>query len=159
MHQSLSLRVVILSPQNWKMYPIPILFMKITKNIWNCSERMNTINILSLPPKALRVFTNVLTPPFKYLRSKGHLPVKVIDESLFLRDTFEICFKIIRATIAALRELGFTIHPEKSVLVPSQQTFLGFVLNSFKMTITLWLRKGNNPFTLFARISFQITKQ
>ena len=98
---------------------------------------MNTINILSLPPKALRVFTNVLTPPFKYLRSKGHLPVKVIDESLFLLDTFEICFKIIRATIAALRELGFTIHPEKSVLVPSQQTFLGFVLNSFKMTITL----------------------
>ena len=25
------------------------LFMKITKNIWNCSGRKNTINILSLP--------------------------------------------------------------------------------------------------------------
>ena len=33
---------------------------------------------------------------------------------------------------------GFTIHPEKSVLVPTQQiTFLGFVIDSIKMTITM----------------------
>ena len=72
-----------------------------------------------------------LTPPFKYLRAKGHLSVKYIDDSLFLEDTSEICFKIIRATAAVS---GFTIHPDKSVLVPSRQTmFLGFVINSFKM--------------------------
>ena len=42
----------------------------------------------------------------------------------------------IRATVALLRELGFTIHPEKSVLVPTQQIiFLGFVIDSVKMTI------------------------
>ena len=29
-------------------------------------------------------------------------------------------FKDIRATVARLRELGFTIHPEKLVLVPTQ---------------------------------------
>ena len=48
------------------------------------------------------------------------MPVKYVDDTLFLGEIFEICFKIIRATVAVLRELGFTIDPEKSVLVPSQ---------------------------------------
>ena len=49
---------------------------------------------------ALRIFTNFLTPPFKYLTSEGHLFIKHIDESPFLGQTFEICFKLIRATVA-----------------------------------------------------------
>ena len=69
---------------------------------------------------AIRVFTKVLTPPFKYLRSKRHLSVKCTDDSLILGETFEAFFKNIRATVALLRKLGFTIHPEKSVLVPTQ---------------------------------------
>ena len=86
----------------------------------------------------VRVFTKVLTPQFKYLRSKGHLSIKYIAKSLLLGETFEICFNNIRATVALLRELGFTIHPEKSVLVPIKQIiFLGFVIDSEKMTITL----------------------
>ena len=35
---------------------------------------------------AVRVFKKVLTPPFKHLRSKGHLSVKYIDDSLLLGD-------------------------------------------------------------------------
>ena len=102
---------------------------------------------------ALRVFTNVLTPPFKYLRPKGHLSVKNMDESLFLRETFEICFKITRATVAVLWELGFTIHPEKSVLVPAQQTmFLGFVIISLKMTINLTEERAKSIYTLCQNI-------
>ena len=102
---------------------------------------------------ALRVFTNVLTPPFKYLRSKGHLSIKYIDRSLFLGETFEICFKIIIATVAVLRELGFTIHPEKSVLVPSQQSmFVGFEINSFKMAITLTEERKQFIYTLCQNI-------
>ena len=45
--------------------------------------------------QTLRVFTNVLTPPFKYLKSKGHLSVKYIDHSLFLGDTFEIFSRLL----------------------------------------------------------------
>ena len=67
-----------------------------------------------------RVFTIDLTPPFKYVRSKRHLSVKCVDDSLLLGKTFEICSKNIRATVALLWELGFTIHPEKSVLIPTQ---------------------------------------
>ena len=76
-----------------------------------------------------------------------------MDESLFLRETFEICFKIIRATVAVLWELGFTIHPEKSVLAPAQQTmFLGFVIISLKMTINLTEERAKSIYTLSQNI-------
>ena len=43
-----------------------------------------------------------------------------------------------RETIFMLDSLGFTIHPEKSVTIPTQQlSYLGFLLNSLDMTITL----------------------
>ena len=120
-------------------YTIPIHenYQKYLKLFWK-EEYYQYIVLTNGFSSALRVFTNLLTPAFKYLRSKGHLSVKYIDDSLFLGETFEICFKIIRATVAVLWELRFTINPEKSVLVPSQQTkFLGFMINSFKMAITL----------------------
>ena len=94
-----------------------------------------------------------MTPPFNYLRSKGYLSVKYIDDSLLLEETFEICFKNIRATVALLQELGFAIHPEKSVLVPTQQTtFLGFVIDSVKMTITLTEERKQSIYTLCQNI-------
>ena len=39
---------------------------------------------------ALRVFTKVLTAPLENLRSKRHLSVKYIDDSLLILETFEI---------------------------------------------------------------------
>ena len=94
-----------------------------------------------------------MIPPLKYLRSKGHFSIKYIDDSLLLGETFEICFKNIRATVALLRELGFTVHPEKSVLVPTQQiTFLGFVIDSVKMTITLIEERKQSIYTLYQNI-------
>ena len=79
--------------------------------------------------------------------------VKYIDDSLLLGETFEICLNNIRATVALLRELGFTIHPEKSVLVPTQQIiFLGFVIDSVKMTITLTEERKQSIYTLCQNI-------
>ena len=102
---------------------------------------------------AVRVFTKDLIPPFKYLRSKGHLSIKYIDDSLLLGETFEICLNNIRATVKLLQELGFTIHPEKSVLVPTQQIiFLGFVIDSVKMTITLTDERKQSIYTLCQNI-------
>ena len=44
----------------------------------------------------------------------------------------------VNMTINLLDKLGFTIHPEKSILSPTQKlSFLGFKLNSLNMTITL----------------------
>ena len=54
----------------------------------------------------------------------------------------EDCFFNVLNTIEILRSLGFTIHPDKSKFIPTQCiTFLGFILNSVQMTITLTLEK------------------
>ena len=103
-------------------------YQKYLKLFWKkeCYQYMILFNGFSA---AVRVFTKVLTPPFKYLRSKEQFSVKDIDDSLLLGEAFEICSKNIWATVALLRELGFTIHQEKSVLVPTQQIiFLWFAI-------------------------------
>ena len=89
-------------------------------------------------PPAVWKFTKVMSPPFKHLRSKGHLSVKYLDDSLLIGETARICLNNVTDTVNLLRSLGFTIHPDKSVFVPTQKiTFLGFIIDSVKMTITL----------------------
>ena len=102
-------------------YNIPILenYQKYLKLFWK-EEHYQYIVLPNGFSPAIRVFTKGLTPPFKYLRSKGHLSVEYINDSLLLGETFEICFKNIRTTVALLQELRFTIHPKKSALVPTQ---------------------------------------
>ena len=66
---------------------------------------------------------------------------------------FRDLFKIIRATVVVLRELGFTIPPEKSVLLPSQQTvFAAFVIKSFKVTIILTEQRKQSIYTFCKNI-------
>ena len=87
---------------------------------------------------AVQNFTKIMIPPFRHLRSKGHLSVKYLDDSLLIGESVIACLDNVIDTIKLLRNLGFTIHPEKSVLTPTQKiTFLGFILDSVKMTITL----------------------
>ena len=70
-----------------------------------------------------------------------------------LGKTFEICFKNVRATVALLRELGFTVHSEKLVLVHTQQiTFLGVVIDTVKMTITLTEKRKKSIYMLCQNI-------
>ena len=90
-------------------------------------------------------FTKVMSPPFKHLRSKGHLSVKYLDDSLLIGETARICLNNVTDTVDLLRSLGFTIHPGKSVFVPTQKiTFLNFVIDSVKMTVTLTEERKEN---------------
>ena len=77
------------------------------------------------------------------------MSIKYIDDSLLLGEIFEICFKNIRDTVELLQELGFTIHPEKSFLVPTQQIIL---IDSVKMTITLTEKRKQSIYTLCQNI-------
>ena len=75
--------------------------------------------------------------PFGHLRSQGHNSVVYVDDSYLQGDTYQSCFANILDTIKLLRELGFGIHPNKSVLTPSQTiVLLGFVISSEHMTVT-----------------------
>ena len=87
---------------------------------------------------APRIFTKLLKPAYATLRSMGHLNSGYIDDSYLQGDTSAECHKNVTDTITLFTKLGFHIHPEKSVFIPSQKlTFLGFVLDSKAMTVTL----------------------
>ena len=72
------------------------------------------------------------------LRNLGHLSVAYIDDSYLQADTYELCVQNVIDTLSLFHQLGFVIHPDKSVLIPTQRlTFLGFVLDSQSMTVAL----------------------
>ena len=86
----------------------------------------------------LRKFTKLLKPVYSTLRNLGHLSVAYIDDSYLQADTYELCVHNVIDTLSLFHQLGFVIHPDKSVLIPTQRlTFRGFVLDSQSMTVAL----------------------
>lgn len=91
---------------------------------------------------SMRIFTKVLKPIYAQLRSKGLESAVYVDDNVLFGKTFEDCRHNTNVTVCLLRSLGFTVHAEKSILTPTNEIkFLGFVLNSTNMTITLTLEK------------------
>ena len=85
-----------------------------------------------------RKFTKLLKPVYSTLRNLGHLSVAYTDDSYLQADTYELCVHNVIDTLSLFHQLGFVIHPDKSVLIPTQRlTFLGFVLDSQSMTVAL----------------------
>jgi len=90
----------------------------------------------------MRVFTKLLKVPFSHLRERKHISVVYVDDSYLQGKSFDNCTRNVIDTVNVLRKLGFTIHVDKSLLLPTQEiTFLGFVFNSISMTITLTSEK------------------
>ena len=125
-------------------YSIPIAeeHQKYLKFIW----RDQLYAFTSLPmglTSSPRIFTKVFKPVFSYLRSQfGHTCLAYIDDSFYLEDGYAECKEEALYAIQRLVSLGFKIHPEKSVIIPTQiLEFLGFILNSILMLVTLTKRK------------------
>ena len=96
----------------------------------------------------MRVFNKILKPPFCWLRKQCFASVVYVDDSLLAGETYQECCNNIYATKSLLQNLGFTIHSKKSLFVlfvPRQEIiFLGFVINTQNMTITL--TNGKNEY-------------
>ena len=91
---------------------------------------------------APRIFTKLLKPVFNILRQKGYLSSSYIDDFYLQGATYGECHDNVQETVMLLEDLGFPIHNEKSVLIPSQVlTFLGFVLNSVTITVQLTISR------------------
>ena len=91
---------------------------------------------------APRLFTKIVKPVYATLRQKGHLNVGYIDDSYLQGENIEDCQANIHDTCDLFSKLGFILHPVKSVLKPVQVlTFLGFVLDSINMTVSLTQEK------------------
>ena len=87
---------------------------------------------------APRVFTKILKAVDSHLRSIGHMCMGHIDDSLLVAYSLGSCRENIYGTVNLSNLLGFTIHPVKSVLEPTQTIqFLGFVIDSVAMTVKL----------------------
>lgn len=85
-----------------------------------------------------RYFTKLLKPVYAFLRAQGFLSASFIDDCYLQGQSIEECKKNILSTVNLFQKLGFTIHDGKSVLVPTQKLkYLGFILDSKKMTVTL----------------------
>ena len=95
----------------------------------------------------MRIFTKVSKVPFSHLRSKGFvgfLSVVFVDDSSPQGNTYEACLHNIDRTIELLQNVGFTIHPTKSILTLIQRTnLLGFVIYSVQMTLEITKEKKN----------------
>lgn len=91
-----------------------------------------------------REFTRINKPLLHYMRNFGFLSVSYIDDFLLLGEGREDCEANVRCTVNTLRRVGFVIHPEKSVLHPTKRIkFLGFILDSDSMTVSLPQEKAN----------------
>ena len=81
------------------------------------------------------LFTKVLRPPFAYLRRQGHISVVYMDDTYLQGDSIVFCQRNVYATV-------INVNDKKSVFIPTQTLeFLGFILDSLLMTITLTARR------------------
>ena len=116
---------------------VDIKYQKFLKFYWRGKLYQYTClpNGLACAP---RVFTKLLKPVYSTLRSQGHLSVGYIDDSYLQGNTIQNCQNNIQQTVNLFTSLGFLVHPEKSVLVPTRKLkFLGFILDSERMIVSL----------------------
>lgn len=116
---------------------------KYLRFIWNKQLFQFTClpNGLSCAP---RLFTKLMKPVYSYLRCKGWENVGYIDDTYLQGSDSQECENNISETVTLFKELGFSLNETKSDLTPRQTVkFLGFYLNSVKMTVSITPEKAN----------------
>ena len=85
-----------------------------------------------------RKFTKLTSVPMAEIRKNGTPICGYIDDFIQIKMTKVECLQAGLSSANLFTKLGFVIHPIKSQLEPSQKiTFLGFVIDSTSMTISL----------------------
>ena len=105
--------------------------------IWNDEHYQFT----SLPQglsSAPRLFTKLLKPVLTHLRKLGILVSCYIDDCIFIAASQKELLQNVSYALHLFDSLGLTVNMSKSVLAPVQVVqFLGVILNSVTMTVTL----------------------
>ena len=94
---------------------------------------------------APRIFTKLLKIPMGFLRKLKIRLIIYIDDILVMANGLEGIIMARDSVLAVLQSLGFVINRKKSVLDPSTlMEFLGFVVDSFAMTLSVPQEKAVN---------------
>ena len=89
-----------------------------------------------------RKFTKLLKPTLSFLRKLLIAIAAYIDDLFTCSSSFKKCEFNVKRCVEVLDSLRFIVHPEKSVFVPTKCIeYLGFIINSENMTISLSDRK------------------
>ena len=85
---------------------------------------------------APRLFTKIMNPVLSTLRKLGYNVMNYLDDVFICGDTFAEWRDVVLATENLLLKLRFSIHPEKSQLIPVQKIkYFGFLIDSVKIKI------------------------
>lgn len=88
------------------------------------------------------IFTKIMKPVIKLLRSCGYISTVYLDDILLIGNTREYCLDNILATKQLLTAVGFIINEEKSKLIPTTKCkFLGYIIDTKKFQISLPMDK------------------
>lgn len=84
------------------------------------------------------LFTKLMKPILGNLRAKGFLSVSYLDDCLLIGSNSKSCEENIQSTINLMTKMGLEVNMKKSQIIPSKEVrFLGFILNTKTMTISL----------------------
>ena len=85
-----------------------------------------------------RKFTKLNKPLLSFLRTENHIVIGYLDDFFLEGLDFEQCKNSVLAAVVLFDSVGYVVHPTKSNFIPSQIIkFLGFVVNSIDMSISL----------------------
>ena len=102
---------------------------------------------------ALLVFTQLLKPVAAYLRKQGVSLILYLDDMLIIGSSVQETKRFTQMARNILMSLGFTVHTEKSISVPTKViNFLGFTIDSNTMLISLPTEKTKKTVTLCRRM-------
>ena len=108
-------------------------------------DKLFQYTFLLFGSSAPRFFMKVLKTIFATLRELGHLLLGYLDDTILLADSVLDCEEAVTECVGLFQDLGFVVHEKKNVFQPTQSlVFLGFVLNSINMTVTLTTDKKAN---------------
>lgn len=84
------------------------------------------------------IFTKILKPIAKLLRSLGYLSTFYLDDLFLVGQSYTDCLQNVNDTIQLLKSLGFIINTEKSSVVPNNCCkFLGNIIDSKRFEVRL----------------------
>lgn len=84
------------------------------------------------------IFTKLLKPVIKLLRSCGFLSSIYLDDLLLIGDTYAECENNLETSEALLKNLGFIINEDKSIRLPSNSCkYLGFIIDTRRWEVRL----------------------